>query len=584
MYSCNDGGLYYTSNSGQSWVDVSDGLAIAQIYKIGQSAQSRNLVINGYQDNGTAIYDGNWRTEIGGDGMECIVDPADSSYMYGALYYGDIRRSTNYGVSFSKIANAVSETGEWVTPYILREGNPNTMYAGYKNVWKNTSVRSSTSWTQISTGLGASNQGIRVLENSPADDDILYIAKEGNDMYRSDNINASSPTYTNLTSSLPTTSWPRDIEAHPFDADSVFIVQSKKVYASGNKGSSWTDISGTSLPNVNVNCIVYDSSTGGDLYIGTEMGVYFKKANSFNTWIRFNGGMPEAIDVTELEIFYGASREESRIKAATYGRGLWSSPLYTKPTADFTSDNTQLCLGQEVQFTDQSEGFYTSISWTFPGGIPGTSTDPNPKITYNTPGTYTVSMIVSNINENSTKVKTNFIIVDSQIVIGVTPDSASMNRWDSLTLKASGGNTYFWSPAQWINKTKGAEVKVSPPRDTIYTVQGINNDCNDTGYAQAIVTVLPTGIEEGTFNGGKVKIFPNPTSGKVSIQFKDVKEGRLMLSIIDLNGREILRDEIYVDKILQEKELDISREEDAYYILQVSRGGESMIFRILLDH
>jgi len=86
LYSGNDGGLYYTANSGSSWIDVSDGLAVAQIYKIGQSAQSRNLVINGYQDNGTAIYDGDWRTEIGGDGMECIIDPTDSNYMYGALY------------------------------------------------------------------------------------------------------------------------------------------------------------------------------------------------------------------------------------------------------------------------------------------------------------------------------------------------------------------------------------------------------------------------------------------------------------------------------------------------------------------
>ncbi|MFK7907928.1 MAG: WD40/YVTN/BNR-like repeat-containing protein, partial [Chitinophagales bacterium] len=121
LYNGNDGGIYFTNNGGTTWTDRSSGLGIAQIYKIGQSATEKDLVINGYQDNGTAVYDGDWRTEIGGDGMECVIDHSDSNYQYGALYYGDVRRSTNNGFSFGTIAangvNGINESGAWVTPY-----------------------------------------------------------------------------------------------------------------------------------------------------------------------------------------------------------------------------------------------------------------------------------------------------------------------------------------------------------------------------------------------------------------------------------------------------------------------------------
>jgi len=63
-----DGGVYYTTDRGNSWNSVTDGLAITQMYKIGQSATTTNVVI-GNQDNGTYALSGNtWNHMIGGDG------------------------------------------------------------------------------------------------------------------------------------------------------------------------------------------------------------------------------------------------------------------------------------------------------------------------------------------------------------------------------------------------------------------------------------------------------------------------------------------------------------------------------------
>ena len=66
------------------------------------------------------------------------------------------------------------------------------------------------------------------------------------------------------------------------------------------------------------------------------------------------------------------------------------------PVAKFTQNKTSGCTGFVVNFTDQSLGNPTSWSWSFPGGTPATSSAQNPTVTYNAPGTYDVSLTVTN--------------------------------------------------------------------------------------------------------------------------------------------------------------------------------------------
>ena len=71
-----------------------------------------------------------------------------------------------------------------------------------------------------------------------------------------------------------------------------------------------------------MNCIEYQENTNDGLYIGTDVGVYYRNAG-MSDWVLFSGGLPNAV-VTELEIQY----MKGVIRAATYGRGLWQSDLY----------------------------------------------------------------------------------------------------------------------------------------------------------------------------------------------------------------------------------------------------------------
>jgi PKD repeat protein len=70
-----------------------------------------------------------------------------------------------------------------------------------------------------------------------------------------------------------------------------------------------------------------------------------------------------------------------------------------------------ICPGSTLQFNDISYNGVESRAWTFEGGSPSTSTVANPVVTYNTPGTYEVSLTVTNPNGSLSVSKTNFVTV-----------------------------------------------------------------------------------------------------------------------------------------------------------------------------
>lgn len=87
------------------------------------------------------------------------------------------------------------------------------------------------------------------------------------------------------------------------------------------------------------------------------------------------------------------------------------------PVADFTADTTHIVQGESIQFTDLSTNNPTGWAWVFEGGTPASSSQQNPLIMYEEPGTYDVTLIAQNEFGSDTKTMENFIIVDSTIGI-----------------------------------------------------------------------------------------------------------------------------------------------------------------------
>jgi len=289
IYLGNDGGIYYSLNNGTSWVEITAGLVISQAYKLGQSATVDDLVVNGYQDNGTSLFETDfWKSIGGGDGMECAIDPTAPSYRYTTVYYGSINRVIGYNSKqiAGKGVNGITEDGAWVTPFIIAENDPNTMFIGYKNIWRSKNIKNPSSsgvtWTKIST-INTGN--LDVLEQSPVNPEILY-ASSGGSLYLCTNALQNNPTWINITSQLLSGSAISDIETSPFVENTVYIIQDKKIYKSENKGATWIDISGN-LPAIHFSSIVYYKNSIEGLYVGSDAGVYYKD-NSMTDWILFS--------------------------------------------------------------------------------------------------------------------------------------------------------------------------------------------------------------------------------------------------------------------------------------------------------
>ena len=456
LFAGNDGGVFSTPNGGTTWNYLITGVTIGQIYKLGQAQLSKNHVINGFQDNGTyTLTPTGWVQTGGGDGMECIIDYSDDAYSYYTIYYGDIYRRYN-NANEDHIAgngtNGITESGGWVTPFILHRTDPNTIFIGYKNIWRSNNVKANTpTWLKISDNLAGSNSNdMSVVENSPANTNILYAARSDNHLFRSDNCMDTNPSWIDLTSSLPVVSTPTSIAAHPTDPNTVYITVGNSVYKSVNKGLTWTNIS-LNLPAVHMNSIAYYKNDLEGLYIGTDAGVYYKDA-FMTSWVAFNKGLPANAKITEVEIYYDNDSVSSDvIRGCTFGRGLWASDMYhAAPVADFTASKTNITAGCSIDFTDLSGGTPTKWQCTFYGGTPSTSNVKNPSgIIYNTPGTYSVKMKIWNGNGSDSLIKTNYIMVGNAQApaIAFTADKTVLCEGDIVHFQDESNycpSTWYW--------------------------------------------------------------------------------------------------------------------------------------------
>lgn len=373
LFETNDGGVYFSGNNGTGWTDKTNGIVISQMYKLGVSQTVSNETITGLQDNGTKLFSGGiWEDVKGGDGMECLIDYTNVNIQYGTYVYGQIDRTTDHWNNATQIQPSGAGNGAWVTPYIIDPVNPLTLYAGYADIWKTTNR--GTSWTKIST-MNNSDK-IRSMAIATSNTQVLYVASP----YKIWKTANGGTSWTEITGTLPVGSGSITyIAIKNDDANTLWVTMSgynaNKVYQSANGGTSWTNIS-TGLPQIPAYAIVQNnqSTTEVQLYAGTELGVYFKKGS--DNWIAFNTGLPN-VKIGEIEIYYAASPQNSILRAATFGRGLWETPVYyscTLPASPVVGTITQptctLATGS-VALT----GLPATGTWTInPGGYTGTGT------------------------------------------------------------------------------------------------------------------------------------------------------------------------------------------------------------------
>ncbi|NCA86627.1 MAG: PKD domain-containing protein [Clostridia bacterium] len=118
------------------------------------------------------------------------------------------------------------------------------------------------------------------------------------------------------------------------------------------------------------------------------------------------------------------------------------------PEPDFTADVPLITPGSTVNFTDLTLGIPSTWSWTFEGGVPATSTSPNPTVNYPNAGTFDVTLEVSNDFGTTTITKEDFIEVTTTpapyVMFAVSDTSACIMEavmFEDMTL---------YQPTSWL--------------------------------------------------------------------------------------------------------------------------------------
>ncbi len=327
IFFCNDGGIYRHNEAAGVWEDLSNGLGIAQFYRIAVSEAGQFRLAAGSQDNGgwlrkSATTTANWVHTNGGDAMTQAIDPNNSSILFTEYYGGNaIYRSMNsWGTHIELNGNLPPGTnGDWVTPFIMNPLRPQSMLFGFDEVFV-THDRGD-HFTRISDSLtGNIDRKIRDIRYSPADTNTI-VASWANKLYYTKNGGQNW-----IARNLPGNEDITRIAMHPTDSLRFWVSRSgyaglQKVYETKNGGLTWKN-SSFNLPNVPVNCVLYDSLTNY-LLVGTDIGVFYSDADLIN-WKPYGDGLPN-VWVLDLQL----RQTDRRLYVGTHGRGVYSVLLET---------------------------------------------------------------------------------------------------------------------------------------------------------------------------------------------------------------------------------------------------------------
>lgn len=317
IYFCNDGGVFKYNINAATWQDLSNGLKITQYYDIAVSQTNANIISGGSQDNGSMYRNaaGTWQAFAStGDGMNTEIDPTNENIRYWEYQYGGFRRYQN-GSSVDASPAGKGGTGAWETPFKIDPSNASRIVIGYDLIYA--SNDRGVNWTAISGTLG-SGGNVEQLTIAKSNPERIYVTR-GTTMFVK---NIADNNW--ITKATPATSTISDIEVDPLDSETVYITNpgytgGKKVFKSTDAGTTWTNISG-SLPNIAVVSIELYHSQAGGMFVGTNMGVYYRD-NTLDDWYEY-GHLPHT-DVRDVEIQYSSQK----IRIGTHGRGVIEAPI-----------------------------------------------------------------------------------------------------------------------------------------------------------------------------------------------------------------------------------------------------------------
>ncbi len=550
LFATHDGGIARSTDGGVTWRDVSRGMAIQQYYGLAVSNSNPALTIAGAQDNGTALSKNSGASfvhTLDGDGMLGAIDVVNPSIMYGSQYYGNFWRSSNGGSSWSFISseNQRSEPGAWVAPIAVDPRLSNTVYVGYRQVWKSTTAGAT--WDRISNISTGSS--MRIISVAPSNPNFIYVA-----------YNTSVHFTTNGGQSWQQqpgiNGFVMGIDVDPTRPDRIYVAIGG--FAAGQKvllvdKGAVSNITGTGLPNVPCNSVVYQRGTTNRIFAGTDIGV-FAMDEGTGFWQSYGGGLPPVI-VTGMRLLPSSNA----LRISTYGRGIWeidvSQCAATKPTIS-TLTKTTICAGDSVVL--EANAGYASYRWS--------NGDTTRRIVLSNSaqtGIYQVGV------EDSKGCRA--ISSSVSITINKLPSKPLVTKIarDTIRSSALGGVSKF----QWFRDDvaiAGATSRNLPvSMSGTYRVVVSDASCSNTSDGFNFTYEPATSVDDQESLLVGISSAPNPIEDVLLLRLRGVPGA--MITIVDINGRMVFTS--HQDGPTDELRVDAAGWSAGMYIVQVRSAG-----------
>ena len=369
----NDGGVWSSTDGGNSWSNHNTNLAITQFYQGSVHPTNPNFALGGSQDNGVEIWAGPriWNSIFYGDGGYSAISAnrPDTDWAI-SVQRLDIYRTTNGGASFSLATAGIDRfNASFIAPFKKCPCNDNVFITGTGNLWKSTNFFSADgpAWFTNGPDLGEFHTAIAF---APGDSNCLTYAF-GTLSFGEVNLTTNGGnTWNDL---LNFGRYVSGLAFHPTNANTLYVTLSSfddpaflplgHVFKTTNALAASPAFFNVSPPvNIPFNAIVIDPSNPNTLYVGTDIGIW-KSTDAAVSWTHMGpeSGMPN-VAVFDLEISQGGAR----LIAFTHGRGafaLLSPPTVTAGTRVGTSFTFSFATLPGSQYLVQYKNTLKDLAW-----------------------------------------------------------------------------------------------------------------------------------------------------------------------------------------------------------------------------
>lgn len=241
------------------------------------------------------------------------------------------------------------------------------------------------------------------------------------------------------------------------------------------------------------------------------------------------------------------------------------------PMAAFKVDDILGCVSQGFNFTDQSFGVPSSWNWTFENATPASSTDQHPaNIHFNTPGTFDVTLVVTNAQGIDTLKKADYVTIQTDPILNLGNDTAICNN-NSLTLNAGiqDGATYVWSPTGTTTPLITLDTAtIGTGTHSIYVTATNTAGCTVTDSIQ-VTFVECTAIPEYE-NNLDIKVYPNPFEQTIHITLGKLSDNEISVALFNATGAAVFPAKTYGLKGIKEIMMEIPELTKGIYFLRIT--------------